>query len=795
MTARLAWSALGIALGLLSGARASAQVELAGTYVRYVAVGPNGTMLCSTCGTGRSMQYAETTTSTPTCDAFYPGSAVEGFTVHATPAGGTRLERTNNGTFGGDFTTVSGPTVSGRTITWRGRNVSGTTTIELDQTLELQMDDRHARLTVQLTNMGTVALNEVYYLRNSDPDHGSCSIGFDFATLNDVRRQPPTAESALVTARGGDGTAPDRTVTLGIGSHDARARVHAGGFSNTDATGEWTAPMDPAGASGDIGVDIVFREPMLAAGASTTFEILYVWGTTETEVETRFDELGFPTAPCVGLMEGATCTTGTGATGLCRSTRCCTGCWDGSRCRAGSGSSACGAGGAACADCGDADACTSDVCTAGMCSNPDAPSGTACDDGLFCTATDTCDGSGTCVGAGARCDDSESCTTDACNDTTDTCTNTGRPDLTACIAGAVSGMCRSARCCTGCWTGTSCQTGTSFLACGAGGGACATCVDGDQCTLDLCGGGACSNPFSPSGSPCDDGMYCTVSDVCSGSGTCNAGPMRSCDDAMSCTADSCDEATNSCVYTPVTGCTIGGACVGEGTVNPTYPCLVCDPARDTTDWSTRPAGTPCGMVRCTAGRLTMPSCDAAGTCAPGTPMPCPTGACASAAECEMACTPGSCPAGEHCDATTGRCEPLGDLGEPCADASACASGFCTDGVCCDELCGATCERCGAAGTCFFVPRGADPDDECAASACDGFGTCEVSPDAGPDPDAGAGDASTPGDASVAPDASAPRPRDRDGGCGCTVPTAPAPPPLTLAALALLALLRRRRPST
>jgi len=50
--------------------------------------------------------------------------------------------------------------------------------------------------------------------------------------------------------------------------------------------------------------------------------------------------------------------------------------------------------------------------------------GTACEDGLYCTVDDACDG-GTCVGPNARdCSDGALCTLDTCDDTLNTCVNT-----------------------------------------------------------------------------------------------------------------------------------------------------------------------------------------------------------------------------------------------------------------------------------------------------------------------------------------------------------------------------------
>jgi hypothetical protein len=48
--------------------------------------------------------------------------------------------------------------------------------------------------------------------------------------------------------------------------------------------------------------------------------------------------------------------------------------------------------------------------------------GAACDDGRFCTATDTCVAA-TCVGAASPCADALSCTDDACDESNDSCTH------------------------------------------------------------------------------------------------------------------------------------------------------------------------------------------------------------------------------------------------------------------------------------------------------------------------------------------------------------------------------------
>jgi len=56
----------------------------------------------------------------------------------------------------------------------------------------------------------------------------------------------------------------------------------------------------------------------------------------------------------------------------------------------------------------------------------------------------------------------------------------------------------------------------------------------------------------PEGGGCDDGLFCTVGETCTG-GTCGGGGPRNCSDTGSqalCTIDSCDEAADVCIHTP-----------------------------------------------------------------------------------------------------------------------------------------------------------------------------------------------------------------------------------------------------
>ncbi len=85
----------------------------------------------------------------------------------------------------------------------------------------------------------------------------------------------------------------------------------------------------------------------------------------------------------------------------------------------------------------DGIACTSDVCSGGLCTHPPAPNGTPCTSALFCTANTTCQG-GICAGGQPRnCGDGNACTVDTCDEGAQTCVHS--PAATCCGNGVIEG--------------------------------------------------------------------------------------------------------------------------------------------------------------------------------------------------------------------------------------------------------------------------------------------------------------------------------------------------------------------
>ncbi|MBL8685476.1 MAG: hypothetical protein JNK05_40245 [Myxococcales bacterium] len=274
-------------------AAAEAQVSLTGTFIDYVHVGTNGGILNSRtlpAAMRRSMRYRETTTTAYSCDTFGPGEAVEEFALSGQVVGMLVPVTVTQS----QFTTVSAPTATGRTMTWTGRSSLTAMPLEVAQSVAFNDMDRHITVSVRVTNRGLLTISNLHYLRNGDPDfaiNGCNEAMGGFETANDVVRQGTTHPDALVIACSRPMQTPFFCLGLGAAGTNARAHV-ATALSNTNPVATWTTPRDSNGLVEDRGISLAFRnEPTLAPGASVTFTFNYVWGTSPTEVIDRFEGL------------------------------------------------------------------------------------------------------------------------------------------------------------------------------------------------------------------------------------------------------------------------------------------------------------------------------------------------------------------------------------------------------------------------------------------------------------------------------------------------------------------------
>lgn len=159
-----------------------------------------------------------------------------------------------------------------------------------------------------------------------------------------------------------------------------------------------------------------------------------------------------------------------------------------------------------------------------------------CDDGNLADG-DGCDGDCTYTcHADGDCDDGNPCNRDVCDPTTHLCAVLPDPDTNGVT-------CAEGDCCTGTW---SCDDGVCVSSTGL------DCDDRYACTTDRCDDTTCEcvNELLPTGTPCDDGVFCTGNDRCYGVPACMGVWGVVCDDHDACTTDVCNEEAGTCTHSP-----------------------------------------------------------------------------------------------------------------------------------------------------------------------------------------------------------------------------------------------------
>ncbi|MHB8878296.1 MAG: hypothetical protein ACYC8T_31760, partial [Myxococcaceae bacterium] len=268
---------------------------------------------------------------------------------------------------------------------------------------------------------------------------------------------------------------------------------------------------------------------------------------------------------------GSVCNPATATCGTCNPTTCPTGCCDATgTCQAGGSGSACGVGGAACETCaatqgcvGGACACTAASCSSGCCTGttcvaPGSQSASQCGTGGLSCSSCASDPQGlACIGGACGCGGVADCPWGSvCS------TATGR-----CVAG---GGCAVGPC-NGCCAGGVCTAGSGVTGCGEGGGACVDCLATQpRCRSGAsCAAGSCQYTTQTSGS-CDLG-FCTVGELCDGSGTCSGGTARDCsggDVCLTCTCSNAGAGSCNCsnrAASAASSLTVTSTCLTAGT--------------------------------------------------------------------------------------------------------------------------------------------------------------------------------------------------------------------------------------
>ncbi|MCO4759914.1 MAG: hypothetical protein KC502_00290 [Myxococcales bacterium] len=235
--------------------------------------------------------------------------------------------------------------------------------------------------------------------------------------------------------------------------------------------------------------------------------------------------------------------------------------------------------------CNDSKPCTIDACNkkTGICEAPAVKDGTKCDDGNKCTEKDGCL-KGVCTGdnytTSGACDDKNPCTNDGCS------------PQSGCFHVPKAGVfCDDGNKCTEL---DKCVTGKCK-------GVAAKCSDNQPCTNDSCDDKTGKCVHTTFDGPCDDGNKCTTDDVCT-KGKCG-GKTVTCNDDNTCTTDVCDTVTG-CKFIPLKGgspcndgvsCTLNDQC-DLGKCKGTDTCVTCDNDLKCIQFDD---GNPCnGVARC-----------------------------------------------------------------------------------------------------------------------------------------------------------------------------------------------------
>jgi hypothetical protein len=227
---------------------------------------------------------------------------------------------------------------------------------------------------------------------------------------------------------------------------------------------------------------------------------------------------------------------------------------------------------------GDTD-CKQEECKSAKCENhkcvvTNAHDSAACDDGNKCTLNDRCTG-GVCGGDMKTCAAAaDPCQANACDPATGACKLGPGMDGTMCDDGDP---------CTGgdaCMNGK-CQKGT-MDACKALSNDCndGVCMPGmgcvanpkpdltgcgmSNCSTGQCKAGHCNITFLNQGMPCDDGLFCTINEICN-NGTC-IGIPNPCATGNACIKAGCDEDKDMCTATKIpdnSPCDDGNACTAN----------------------------------------------------------------------------------------------------------------------------------------------------------------------------------------------------------------------------------------
>ena len=215
-------------------------------------------------------------------DYFLPGAPFEGWEIQVDTNRSQQFNMTAGG-FTGSCTgsniayTATGGTVSS---TWQGYYDS----LQITQVTTLDTGALFFKMSVTLTNLSVLGVNNIYYFRSLDPDNDESWTGGSFGTTNTIVHQGP--DTTVVTATGSTGA----ITKLALGSLDTNSRcliytswpltsgvdlstLYNGTYSATYATG--------ASVTADVAIGLVYHIAHLATVDSAS-DSVYRTTTTYT---------------------------------------------------------------------------------------------------------------------------------------------------------------------------------------------------------------------------------------------------------------------------------------------------------------------------------------------------------------------------------------------------------------------------------------------------------------------------------------------------------------------------------
>ncbi|GAA4452308.1 PKD domain-containing protein [Rurimicrobium arvi] len=251
-------------------------------------------------------------------DYFVPGSPYEGWDLQYTTTGSTVARYRNDASGGtcpagwtcGHTGTVVTPL--DQTTTWQGSSAD----LRVTQKTVVKKEKLYFVVYVDVENIGSTNVSNIYYFRGLDPDNDQPWTGGGFNTDNRIVFQPNSiSRNCLVTANGRG--YPDQAY-LGLGTKDCRARCCIFTNANWPFFGQPSQVYSQSGAAapaagyyynvGDVtlnqdwAIGLVFNLGTLSPGQKTSLAFTYILKQSDLdsalgETSPRFESGGSPYSP------------------------------------------------------------------------------------------------------------------------------------------------------------------------------------------------------------------------------------------------------------------------------------------------------------------------------------------------------------------------------------------------------------------------------------------------------------------------------------------------------------------